>query len=298
MSTEPEPAAALKQPAQTLAHVLRVMRPLARWLVRAGIGHKVLADALKPVFLEAARAELQRHGQRETDSGLSTLSGLHRKDVRALGAESVGELPPERPARATAAQVLVSRWLAEGLPQRLPVGGEGPSFDALARAVSVDVHPRTLMRELLRLGVATEDGDHIELRREAFVPDRRHAEAGGLVADSVADHLAAGVHNLTGDGPVRFLEQSVFADQLSEASVRELEALGNKLWKQVLGQMVKAATVLEARDAAAGATPHPALPRPDQRIRLGMYCYSTRMAPLTPPAATAAEPEHKKDSLP
>ncbi|QHI98263.1 hypothetical protein GT347_09810 [Xylophilus rhododendri] len=282
MPTEPE-SAALNQPSQTLAHVLRVMRPLARWLVRAGVGHKLLAEALKPVFLEAARAELQRHGQRETDSGLSVLSGLHRKDVRALGEEAASELPPERPARATPAQVLVSRWLAEGLPLRLPVAGDSASFDALARGVSLDVHPRTLMRELLRLGVAAEEGDFIELRREAFVPDRAHAEAGQMVADSVADHLAAGVHNLTGDGPVRFLEQSVFADQLSEASVRELEALGNQLWKQVLGQMVQAATVLEARDAALGSSP--AVPRADQRIRLGMFCYSTRMAALNPPAS-------------
>lgn len=287
MSTDPASPEPTERPSPTLAHVLRVMRPLARWLVRVGIGHKVLADALKPVFLEAARAEMQRHGQRQTDSALSVLSGLHRKDVRSLGTTLPDGVPAERPARATPAQVLVSRWLADGLPARLPVAGDAPSFDALARLVSVDVHPRTLMRELLRLGVATEHDGQVELRREAFVPDRRLAEAGQLMSESAADHLAAGVHNLTGDGPVRFLEQSVFADQLSEASVRELEALGNQLWKKVLADMVKAATVLEARDAAAGnigngngSSSNAAVPRNDQRLRLGMFCYSTRMESL------------------
>ena len=274
----------------TLAQVLRVMRPLARWLVRSGIGHKVLADALKPVFLDAARAELQRHGQRETDSGLSVLSGLHRKDVKLLGTGPAAGVAAERPARATPAQMLVTRWLADDLPTTLPLAGEAPSFDALARAVSLDVHPRTLLRELLRLGVAQEDAGRVWLRREAFVPDRAHAEAGQMVADSVADHIAAGVHNLTGDGPVRFLEQSVFADQLGEASVRELEALGNRLWKQVLGEMVQAATVLEARDAAAREAGG-LVPRADQRIRLGMFCYSTRMVSLDPSSTPPAPQE-------
>lgn len=296
MSTEPASAPPADRPSPTLLHVLRVMRPLARWLVRAGVGHKVLADALKPVFLEAARAEMQRHGQRETDSALSVLSGLHRKDVRALGNVLPAGVPPERPARATPAQVLVSRWLADGWPASLPIAGDAPSFDALARRVSVDVHPRTLMRELLRLGVATEQDGRIELRRDAFVPDRRLDEAAQLMSESAADHLAAGVHNLTGDGPVRFLEQSVFADQLSEASVRELEALGNQLWKKALADMVKAATVLEARDAAAGSTVA-VVPRADQRLRLGMFCYSTRMASLqVPQKLPATSPQ--KDSPP
>ena len=290
MSTDPEAAGVPEQPARTLAHVLRVMRPLARWLVRVGVGHKALAEALKPVFLEAARAEMQRSQLHETDSGLSLLAGLHRKDVRALGLQLPSGLPPDRPGHATPAQTLVSRWLAEDLPQLLPLSGDAPSFDSLARTVSIDFHPRTLLRELVRLGVATETEGGVQLRREAFVPDRRLDEAARLMSESVADHLAAGVHNLTDDGPVRFLEQSVFADRLTEASIRELEALGNKLWKKVLADMVKAAVLLETRDAAGKAPPviapsgWPVPARADQRLRLGMFCYSTRMESLHPQA--------------
>ena len=288
MSTDSEAAEVPGQPARTLAHALRVMRPLARWLVRVGIGHKALSEALKPVFLEAARAEMQRGNQIETASGLSLLSGLHRKDVRALGENPPASVPTDRPARATPAQTLVSHWLAQDLPRLLPMMGDAPSFDALARSVSLDVHPRTLLRELERLGVAEEIDGGVQLRREAFVPDRRLDEASRLMSESAADHLAAGVHNLTGEGPVRFLEQSVFADRLTEASIQELEALGNKLWKKVLADMVKAAVLLETRDAAGHAPPitapdgQPVPARADQRLRLGIFCYSTRMESLHP----------------
>ena len=43
------------------------------------------AAALKPVFLAQAEQELVRLGRKRTDSAISLLSGLHRKDVRALG---------------------------------------------------------------------------------------------------------------------------------------------------------------------------------------------------------------------
>ncbi|MES2187348.1 MAG: DUF6502 family protein [Pseudomonadota bacterium] len=280
-----------------LAHALAVMRPLALWLVRSGVGHGALATALKPVFLDAACAETRRAGTRPTDSALSLLSGLHRKDVKALGGAHAQEAPAPRPARATPAQQVVARWLAGGLPPELPFAGEGDCFEALARTVSRDVHPRSVLQELLRLGIATEETGRVRLRREAFVPDPAHREAGQLLAESVADHLNAGVHNLGADGPVRYLDQSVFADELSEASVRELEALGNRLWAGVLKDMVAAATVLCERDAAAAAA---AAGRAEtgHRLRLGMFCYSTRMAPLAPlapvapaaPAAPAAPP--------
>ena len=282
-----------------LAHAVAVARPLAQWLVRSGVGYGALAAALKPLFLEAARAELEAAGTRQTDSALSLLSGLHRKDVRAYneagGATGGAPALPLKPGRPTPAQQVVSRWLAGGHPAVLPVAadasGGGLSFESLARAVSKDLHPRTVLQELVRLGVAEHDAaaGTLALRREAFVPDRAHREAGELLAGSVADHLAAGVHNLTAQDKVRYLEQSVFADELSAASGRELEQLGNRLWSQVLGEMVKAATALCERDAAAAAKPAAGQPPApiDQRLRLGMFCYSTRMESL---AAVAAAP--------
>jgi len=260
--------------ADLLPQALAVVRPLAQWLVRSGVGYAAFAAALKPVFLAAAEAEARRHGQRPTDSALSLLSGLHRKDVKQLRADAP-ETPLDdgrpRPARATPAQQVVTRWLASGLPDALPLAGEGDTFEALARRVSTDVHPRSLAQELVRLGVASEAGDQLVLRRQAFVPDARHREARQLLADSVADHLAAGVHNLSGDGPVKYLDQSVFADGLSEDSVRTLERLANRLWADVLSAMVAAAVPLADQDEAAGGT---------HRLRLGMFCYSTRMAPV------------------
>lgn len=271
---DPSPASPVMQ------HALTVMLPLVTWLLRSGVGHGEFAAALKPVFLKAAQQELQRIHGKSTDSALSLLSGLHRKDVRAL-APALGE--PDAAARLgkpTPASQVATRWLAGALPETLPVAGPAPSFEALARSVSTDFHPRSVLQELLRLGVAEEADGQVRLLKSAFVPDTRHDETRGMVAGSVADHLAAGVHNLTSGESRQFLEQSVFADGLSADSARELEMLATRLWQEVLASMVKAAVPLCEKDEPAGG---------DHRVRLGMFCYSAPMDGAAPAAPAGAE---------
>lgn len=258
--------------------------PLATWLLRSGVGHRDFAVALKAVFLQAAQAELERIGGKQTDSALSLLSGLHRKDVRAL---LPGILIPafdgdsNGSGRPTAASQVVTRWLAEHDGQPLAFGGPSPSFESLAHAVSQDIRPRSLLLELVRLGVALDDGDQVSLVHKAFIPDTTQSEAARMVAGGVADHLAAAVHNLTGTDSKTHLEQSVFANGLSPESVRELEQLANQLWHQVLNATVKAAQPLNDHDEPLGG---------GMRFRLGMYSYSESVAPGFPPEPPLVEP--------
>jgi len=255
------------KPNEMLGEAMAIAEPLVAWLVRSGVGHAAFAAALKPLFLAQAKAELLRLGQKPTDTALSLLSGLHRKDVRAFrgAASEASEDAPAAWGKPSPASQVVTRWLSLGWPDSLPFAGPEPSFETLARRVSTDFHERALLQELVRLGVAHEDDGVVHLRRAAFVPDERMQETRRLMAGSVADHLAAGVHNLSGTSPGKFLEQSVFADGLSEASAHELHMLANRLWAQALQQVVEAAVPLCERDAKL---PHP------HRFRLGMFTYS------------------------
>lgn len=101
--------------------------------------------------------------------------------------------------------------------------------------------------------------------RDAFVPNPGLEEARALFAGSAVDHLAAGVHNLSGDPGRRFLEQSVFADGLSEASIRELHQLANQIWADALQRVVDQAVPMCERDEGE-SRPH--------RFRLGVFSYS------------------------
>jgi hypothetical protein len=254
-----------------LGAVLRVMSPLVRWLLRSGVGYTEFSAALKPVFLEEAQKEVLRTGGKPTDSALSLLSGLHRKDIKKIAEQGAALHPLLATApgmKASLASQVVTRWLASGLPDSLPLMGEA-SFETMARSVSVDVHPRTVLAELQRLGIVSVDDATVSLLRHAFVADPSTREAQALVAHGVADHAAAGVHNLTSGQERQYLEQAVFADGLTQASARQLEILSTQLWNDVMTHMVQAAVPLCEADEALGG---------DYRLRVGMYCFAAPMA--------------------
>jgi len=246
---------------------MALMAPVARWLLRNGVHYSAFAAALKRVFVEVATQELKRAGKKETDSALSVLSGVHRKDVHQLTRGERGE--PGLKSVSLASQAF-TRWMtvahyrdASGRPGPLPRLGDQRSFETLAREVSTDVHPRTLLDELVRLGLVRLSGETVELNAEAFVPSADFEQLASLFAANAGDHLAAAVHNLTTSEP-RFLEQSVFAEGLSERSARELQAVARALWAEAFQRMVAEATT---RCEADRGTPAPT------RMRFGVYYY-------------------------
>ena len=261
-----------------LGAVLRAVAPMVCWLVRSGVGYTEFATALKPVFLAEARREAVRTGGKTTDSALSLLSGLHRKDVRQAAVTDCA--PANWVPRASLPSQVVARWVASGWSDVLCFCGE-QSFETLVKSISTDLHPRTVQHELVRLGVVRASDGVVELVRRAFTLDASKNESQQLLADSVADHLAAGVHNLTDTGPRKYLEQNVFADGLHASSAKSLEQLANQLWSDVMTRMVNAAIPLCENDEPMGG---------DQRLRLGMFCYAQPTQSIEP-AQSQSQPQ-------
>lgn len=262
-------------PNPLMSEVLAVAQPLVQWMIKSGIGYNEFALALKPLFLSMAEQELQALDQKTSDSAISLLSGLHRKDVRAFRQESEQhaqsiQLNRAQWSKPSSANQVFTRWLSSDLPPSLPFQGSQGSFDALAQSVSKDVHPRALLQEMVRLGLVKEQGEGVHLVKDGFIPDTHQRQARELLSASVADHLAAGVHNIHQSESPKFLEQSVFANELSKESVDQLHALSKRLWERVLKEMVQAASVLCEEDAGC-AEPH--------RFRLGLFAFDAPELP-------------------
>lgn len=274
--------------ALALREAAALMAPVVRWLLRSGVSYGRFAELLKPVFVDVARAELERAGTHVTFSALSVLSGVHRKDVRAI---ETGAAERDGAGRGVPlASQVYTRWLTQrryrardGSPKALPRSGPGVSFESLARELSQDVHPRTVLDELLRLGLVQLDGERVVPTSAAFTPSRRLEELTALFAANAADHVAAAVHNLT-EGAPAMLEQSVFADGLGADSVARLHELARSAWREAFEAMVAEAT----RHVDADATLDP---DQQQRMRFGVYFFSEpqpgappRIAPTETPA--------------
>ena len=272
------------QPTLALDRVLRVLQPLVRLLLRNGVTYTVFVAALKRVFLDAARQELAHQGMPATDSAVTLLCGVHRRDVRNLTraaqeSQQAQQAQPPLPAALGLAAQVVARWMHEpafqnaaGQASVLTRSGARPSFEQLVEGVSRDVRPRAVLAELLRLGVVQETDAGLELEGSGFAPRQGFEEMSWMFANNLQDHAAAAVANLQGEA--NFLEQAVFVDQLSAASIEQLQQASKQAWQQAFKTVMQTASTRFEHDAAQSP--------PAERVhraRFGVYFFSEREEP-------------------
>ena len=278
----PDNAASAEADALVLA-VDALLAPLAKLAVAKGMPCAVVEDRLRLAFVRAAREAQPNLLSHRMVSRIATATGLSRREVTRL-TQAAAASPRRRPVAAEVFALWASDPQyrdARGRPRKLPRQGEAPSFETLAQSVTRDVHPRTLLDELLRLGLAAHDpaADSISLVNDAFVPRGDSGRMLGFLGHNVGDHLGAAVDNVLGDGHQHF-EQAVFADELSQQSIDAVRASIERQWRALCDSLVPQLRKLIEADHAAG--------RPqDRRLRVGLYSYSDRLTETASVAASA-----------
>ncbi|EJM47550.1 hypothetical protein PMI26_00996 [Pseudomonas sp. GM33] len=271
-------------PTSLLKALRHVMRPLVRLMLRKGVTYLVFADLLKEVFVDVADREFRLDDKAPTDSRISLLTGVHRKDVRRLR-NSGDPATSTLPENITFGAQLVNAWTTApfcddaGQPLPLPrlasVGGDR-SFDALVAKVSTDIRARVVLDEWLRLGVVRlDEQERVHLEAQAFVPQKGFDEKAAYLGHNLHDHACAAVHNLSGEGPA-FFERSVHYDALAPMSVEALREAVASEGMQALLSFNRLAAELEFRDLPS--------PEPRQRITVGLYFYTETSDPNSPTA--------------
>jgi hypothetical protein len=261
-----------------LNSTLHLLRPAVRLMLRHGVTYTAFSQALKRVFLQAAQEELRAKGMPQTDSAISVLSGVHRRDVRNLTRLATPDDAPE--SFAGLASQVVARWLSDDayldttpdadlVPRTIARSGDAPSFDALVQAVSQDVRPRAVLDDLLRLGLVEELDGQITLLTQGFVPKLGFAEMAEQLQNNVQDHLSAACQNLDSGG--EFLEQAVFVDEITAESALHLHKASAQAWKVAFQSVMRQAQ--KRFDADAKSAPPEAR---THRARMGMYYFSTQ----------------------
>ena len=256
-----------------------ILLPMAQLCVAKGVPIQAVEEHLRQAFVQAARQACEGANPQRLNSRISNLTGLTRREVTRIQAMEA----PARPATRTALTELFTRWLSlppyrsdEG-PLVLPRLGPEPSFETLAQSVTRDVHPRSLLDAICRLGLAEQDTktDTVRLRSHAFVPRDQWTQMLGFLGDNVGDHLRAAVTNVLGSGSEHF-EQSLYADELSSLSLQMARQLITEQWQALMNAVAPQLEALMQADAIAG--------RPkDQSLRLGLYSW---MQPMPLPSAT------------
>lgn len=260
-------------PAALAAAVQRLLRPLVGLLLEHGLTYVWLSGLLKSLFVDVAEQEFQLPGKNLTNSRITLLTGVHRKDVRRLREELLRDSPP--PAAVYLGAQLVALWTSEarfldvkGAPKpllRFADDSDEPSFDDLVTSISKDIRPRSVLDEWLRLGVVEIDVDsRVRLKSAAFIPAKGFDEKVFYLGRNVHDHLAAARHNVQSIDPP-MLERSVYYDELTPTSIRALAQLSEKEAMKALKTVNKRARRLQSRDRDVDDAKY--------RMNFGVYFY-------------------------
>lgn len=181
----------------------RILRPLARLLLRNGIAYQQFSELVKRAYVDAAREDFQGRERKPSDSRTAVMTGLTRKEVKRLREETEADTGTDATVGNRALRV-VSGWVhdpafqdPQGAPAVLAFDG---GFTDLVRRYSGDMTPRAVLEELERVDAAVEDGGVRLLRRSLIAGDDRERLA--IFGEDVSDLVRTMDHNLAGGPPL------------------------------------------------------------------------------------------------
>jgi hypothetical protein len=207
------------------------MLPIARFLLRSGVGFKEFAEVSRIAFVEVASKDYGLRGRPTNVSRVAAMTGIGRKEVkrlRAIRAEYDENLRVELGPLSDVLQ----RWHTDskylgrnGRPKPLRMQGRGPSFESLVKLCAGDIPAGAVKVELVRCGSVEEDarGRLHAVRRQVVPADLEEKLVAGMVfglralASTVAFNTS--INNL---GPAGRIQRLCLSDPMTEQSIEAM----------------------------------------------------------------------------
>ena len=213
-----------------IAACLRLLRPLARIMLRHGLSSYDFSRIANIAFVRAAGDILSEQGKPMSFSRISTITGLHRhvvSDIVNSPAEAAADPATDKDYRRNRLARVLSGWFesppytdSDGRPLVLPVEGPEPSFSSLVRKFSGDIYPRIILDELIEVGA-------VKLLKDGSVRalNRRYSSGGAEPAaiqhlgSTACDVFSTLEHNLSRPPEERHYDDAVVSVRMDRAAL-------------------------------------------------------------------------------
>ncbi len=281
--------------AEARAHLLqafrRILRPLVKLLIRAGVRFDEFCETVKGVYVESAVREGLGPLGKGTRTRIAYVTGIARRDVdRYIDDPSL--LAGPKPTFARTLTEIIHTWHTDpmfqgpyGLPLELDFARSlDRSFSALARRVDPNCDPAELVDELLRARVVVGSTEKFlkVVSRTYVVPVAMSApmlEHLGLALTDLANTIT---HNADAEPALKRLQRSVFPDRgLPSSMAPAFEKLVRSLVQQFI-------TDVDNWVADRMKEYHPI--RPEKQIDTGITVYQYIRSDEIPPPLHVLSP--------
>jgi hypothetical protein len=226
------------------AAILKLLRPLIRILLRNSVPFRIFTDLAKWIYVDVALKEYGIAGRKQSDSRVSIITGLSRKEVRRL---KKVEQPTDEDAvvRYNRAARVISGWLKDrrfvddkGQPRPLYFDEGENSFSDLVKTFSGDVPPRAILDELINVEAVKKLKDaKIQLLTRAYLPIGDEPGALSILGTDVAYLIRTIDHNIITRLDKRFFQRKVSYDNLPEEAIPAFRRLSAKRCQKLLERL-------------------------------------------------------------
>lgn len=257
---------------------LRLLRPLARILLRNNVSHQTFAELAKQVYVQIANAEFGITGKKQTISRISILTGLTRKEVQRLLTQ-----PPDTTTAASEeyhrATRVITGWVRDpdfgdgkGHPLPLRMEGKRASFSELVKRYSGDIPVRAMLDELLRVGAIKQLKDgRICLVSRGYVPQKDQVEKLQVLGTDTADLIATIDHNVYQKPSKPRFQRKVMYDNVPVEAAKEFRILAAAKGQELL-ETIDRWLAHRDRDVNPGSKGSGRV-----RVGLGIYHFEERL---------------------
>ncbi len=227
--------------------IARILRPLVRMLVRAGVNWDDFAEIGKRVFVETVVRDTSTGPEIKSIPRIALTTGLPQREVESILEHTDGH-GPRGPNVAALLAEIVQQWHTNpafngpyGVPLDLDFD-ETParSFTALARRVTRDIPPRRLLDELIGGGAVVPAGpDHYKIVTRTFVFPSTMTPGMYDYFGTIMTDLAATVEfNMRDTVADKRIERSVFTDRpLTQAQIEAFQAFARTRVPELIGEL-------------------------------------------------------------
>jgi len=274
--------------------VLRLLDPLARLLLEAGVGVGEFHQLAKTAYARAARDAAPE--ARPNISRIAVLTGIPRGEVADI-LRRTDENPPEPERGIQRAERVLQGWWKDadycddnGDPLKLPLRGTRRSFATLVKRYAGDPRVATVLQELLRVKAVHRLPDgRLEVLSRTFATARWDNVGIEMVGEQVRDLIDTLVYNLQHPSRPRYA-RFVQNSQLDPGYV---PLLLRDITQQVDVMADHLDDVLNAPQRTLRPTREP---QDSHRISVGVFVIdeSTRLAALPESIAPPNRPRKKR----